>query len=57
MVPVQDTPARGRSPSRADDDLDDDDWTVYSDNESIASGSTAPSNFHVEDTQEFAPVL
>jgi hypothetical protein len=57
MVLVQDTPARGRSPSRAGDDLDDDDWTVYSDNESVASGSSAPSNFDVSDRQEFVPVL
>ena len=55
MVPTQD---RGRSPLRGNNVLDDDDWTVYSDAESVSSYSTVSDNyFSMQDRQDHAPVL
>ncbi|KAK4137743.1 hypothetical protein BT67DRAFT_120059 [Trichocladium antarcticum] len=41
MVPTPEMPPRGRSPARSSDELDDDDWTVYSGTESISDRSIA----------------
>ena len=50
--------SRGRSPSRATENRDDDDWTVYSDAESVSSSSTMSYDFFpVRARQEHAPVL
>ncbi|KAK4040846.1 hypothetical protein C8A01DRAFT_45868 [Parachaetomium inaequale] len=55
MVPTQD---RGRSPLRGNDVPDDDDWTVYSDAESVSSYSTVSDNyFSMQDRQDHAPVF
>jgi Wiskott-Aldrich syndrome protein len=56
MVPT--SPDRGRSPLRGNGVLDDDDWTVYSDAESVSSYSTVSDNyFSMQDRQDHAPVL
>ncbi|SPQ21540.1 9689f04a-9b22-4d14-b8c3-a76173800c3e [Thermothielavioides terrestris] len=55
MVPTQDTSSRGRSPARGNNTVDDDDWSGYSDSESIASFSTVSYDFPTMDRQECAP--
>lgn len=58
MSPSQDTPSRGRSPARGNIIVDDDDWSLYSDDESIASRSTRSYHFFpARDRQSCAPVL
>ena len=58
MVLPQDSRSRGRSPSRSSEIPDDDDWTVYSDAESVSSCSTMSYDFFpVRARQEHAPVL
>lgn len=58
MVPLQDSMSRGRSPSRATDILEDDDWDQYSDAESVSSSSTMSYDFFPDHArQDHAPVL
>ena len=58
MVPPQDSTSRGRSPSRATEVLEDDDWTQYSDAESVSSSSTMSYDFFpIRARQDHAPVL
>jgi len=59
MIPTQDFLSRGRSPARANDVLDDDNWTIYSDTESVSSCSTDLSVhvFPIGARQDHAPVL
>lgn len=55
---THDTMSRGRSPARVDDIPDDDDWTVYSDTESVSSCSTVSYDFlPIRNRQERAPTL
>ncbi|GAB1314496.1 hypothetical protein MFIFM68171_04706 [Madurella fahalii] len=58
MVPMHGHRARGRRPAPAPDLSDDDDWTVYSDTESIFSRSTASDDsFSSSIREDTAPVL
>jgi hypothetical protein len=58
MVPMQDPAVRRRGVARVNDisDVDDDDWAVYSDTESISSRSTA-SDTTFASVQETLPAL
>lgn len=59
MVPTSEFQSRGRSPARANDVLEDDTWTIYSDADSVSSCSTDWSAhvFPIRARQEHAPVL
>ncbi|KAK4239398.1 hypothetical protein C8A03DRAFT_32569 [Achaetomium macrosporum] len=58
MVPTLDTASRGRRPARTSVSMDDDNWTVLSDAESISSCSTASYDFsRIPGRQSCAPVF